>query len=100
MSESVRGSQVSACGVLGGEPYYTHLPSGTPALSYWLSCQNPSGKSVQLRVVSYGEAAKGESRVLQAGSQVFLTGTLQSRLHGDLRLTEVVSQQGMTWQGG
>src|SRR5579859_1869956 len=89
-----RGSVVTVCGSVQGEPLYTQMPrNDLPVLYYWLRCENPSGKGAQIRVVSYGDAAKGESREIVSGTRLFLAGILQTRPHEDKQITEVVSQQ-------
>ena len=49
-------------------PLYTQMPSGLSVLYFRLRCENPSGKGALLRIVSYGDAAKRDSRTLQEGA--------------------------------
>jgi hypothetical protein len=88
----MHGSIVTVCGSIEKPPVYMTLPSsGMPVLYYFLRTVNASGWTALLRVVSYGDAAKLEARVLREKSHLFLEGRFQSRWYAGRMITEIVT---------
>ncbi len=89
----MRGSFVTARGLIHGAPAYLNLPSGTPVLYFYVQVKNSSNWLATLRAVAYGEQAQDLARELSDGLSVFVEGRFQTRLHHDRLITEVVACQ-------